>query len=236
MTGISINPSIMRPIADFTLFLAPLIALIMYFYFRKRNGSGFSRLLIYSFIAGGAGVVLLLAAEAISAKLGLSELGSLKRILFFSFITIGGSAEFGKFIIFRYFIVEKKEIRKPIDAITFSIMTALGFATVALLFFAFNLFNIQIHFPSTLYAFIFVPANILFSVIMGFFVGMAKFLNARIVYSLTGLFGALFFHGIFNFCLLTSDFKLLSLFSFGSTLIVFILGLKAAYTVPEPSN
>ena len=236
MTGISPNTGFMRPIATITIGLAPLIAIFMYIYFRKRNDSGFSRLLLFSFLAGGAGVLVLLAAETISAWLGLSELLSLKRILFYSFITIGGSAEFGKFIILRYFILEKKEIRKPIDAITFSIMTALGFSTFALLFFSFNLFNIQAHFPSTLYAFIFVPANILFSVILGFFVGMAKFLNARIVYSLTGLIGAVFFHGIFNFCLLTSDFKLLSLFSFGSTVIVLILGLKAAFTVPEPSN
>jgi len=236
LTGISLKTSLMRPIATITLGLAPLIAIFMYIYFKKRSDSQFSRLLLFSFLAGGAGVLILMAAETISGMFGLNELLSLKRILFYSFITIGGSAEFGKFIILRYFIIDKKEIRKPIDAITFSIMTALGFSTVALLFFIFNLFNIKANFPATLYAFVFVPANILFSVIMGFFVGMAKFLNARIVYSMTGLIGAVFFHGIFNFCLLTNDFKLLSLFSFGSTVIVLILGLKAAFTVPEPSN
>ena len=33
--------------------------------------------------------------------------------------------------------------------------------------------------------------------------------------------------------MITQDFKLLSLFAFGSTVIVFILGIKAALTEPE---
>ena len=226
----------MKPIAYFTLAIAPLIAIGMYLYFARHNEKGFIRILLFSFLAGGAGVLILLIAEALSQRLGLQELGSLKRLLFYAFITIGGSSELGKYIVVRYFIMGKKEIRKPIDAITFSIMTSLGFTTCALLFFLLNHAGIKDIFPSILYVWIFVPANILFSVILGFFLGMAKFLKARIVYSLTGLFCAAFFHGIFNFCLLTADYKLLSMFSFGSIVIVFILALKAAYTVPEPSN
>ncbi|MEI7661213.1 MAG: PrsW family glutamic-type intramembrane protease [Bacteroidota bacterium] len=226
----------MRPIANLTLCIAPLIAIFMYLYFKNRSYSGFSRLQLFSFLGGGAGVLVLVASQAISYRMGLDDLGSLKRTIFYSFVTIGGSAELGKFIILRYFIVKKNLVAKPIDIINFSIMTSLGFSTLALLFFVCNLFNIQTHFPPTLYAFIFVPANILFSVIMGFFVGMARFLKVRFVYSLTGLVGAVFFHGIFNFCLLTSDFKLLSLFSFGSTIIVLVLGMKAAVSLPERSN
>ena len=226
----------MRPNANITLIIAPLVAVVMYLYFRKRASAKFSHLLLLSYLAGGAGILLFLAAEAISYRLGLNDLGNLKRTLFYSFITIGGSAELGKFIVLRYFFVNKDEIRKPMDVITFSIMIALGFSTLALFLFAFNVFGIRLQLPPILYAYIFVPANILFSVIMGFFVGMAKFLKARIVYSLTGLMGAVFFHGIFNFCLLTSDFKLLSVFSFGSTIIVFVLGIKAAMSITESSD
>jgi hypothetical protein len=53
------------------------------------------------------------------------------------------------------------------------------------------------------------------------------------MFTLTGLFGAAFFQGLFIFTLVTQDFKLLSLFAFGSTIIVFILGIKAAMTEPE---
>jgi len=225
----------MRPIVFLTLGFAPIIALGMYLYFTNRHGKSFGMLLLKAFLAGAFGIVVLLAAELLSTILGLNELRNLKRVLFFSFITIAGGSELGKFIFYRYFIIPKNEVNKPLHGITFSIMTALGFSTVALVFFILNPFGTSAAFPATLYAFIFVPANILFSVIMGFFVGMSKFLKTRVVYSLTGLVGAAFFHGIFNFCMITQDFKLLSLFSFGSTVIVFILGMKAAFTEPEQS-
>jgi len=215
---------------------APFLALIIFLYLNRRDNRDLSRLLVHSFIAGMAGVILLILAELISVKLGLGSLRSLKRIIFYSFITIGGSSELGKFIVFRYYIIKKKQITRPVDAITLAVMTSLGFTTVALILFIINFMGIRENFPPTLYTFVFVPANIMFSVIMGFFVGMAKFLKTRIVFSLTGLVGAAFFHGIFNFCMLTNDFRLLSLFSFGSTAIVLVLGLKAAFTNPAQSQ
>lgn len=223
----------MRPIAYITLTFAPVIAIGIYLYFAQRYNKSFLRLLIKSFVAGAAGILVFLAAELICSWLGLNDPRSLKRTLFYSFITVGGSSELAKFILLRYFIIPDKLIDRPIHGVTFSVMTALGFSTLFLLFYALDPFGTQQIFPSTLYTFIFVPGNILFAVIMGFFVGMAKFLKTRVVFSLTGLLGAAFFHGLFNFCLITHDFKLLSLFSFGSTVIVFILGLKAAYTQPE---
>jgi len=215
---------------------APFLALIIFLYLNRRDNRDLSRLLVHSFIAGMAGVILLILAELISVKLGLGSLRSLKRIIFYSFITIGGSSELGKFIVFRYYIIKKKQITRPVDAITLAVMTSLGFTTVALILFIINFMGIRENFPPTLYTFVIVPANIMFSVIMGFFVGMAKFLKTRIVFSLTGLVGAAFFHGIFNFCMLTNDFRLLSLFSFGSTAIVLVLGLKAAFTNPAQSQ
>jgi RsiW-degrading membrane proteinase PrsW (M82 family) len=214
---------------------APLLALIIYLYFRNRADRAFAQTLVRSFMAGIAGIIILVIAEYLTSTFNFHYLTSLKRILFYSFITVGGSSELGKFIVLRYYIIPKKQARKPIDAITFSIMTSLGFSTVAMVLFMMDFSGIRSNFPPTLYAVFIVPANILFSVIMGFFVGMAQFLKARIVFSMTGLFGSAIFHGIFNFCMLTMDYKLLSLFSFGSMLIVLVLVLKAALTNPEQS-
>ncbi len=225
----------MRPLAYITLFFAPAIAIAIYLYCIKRYEKAFLKLLIKSYLAGVLGISVLLVAEFIGSWLGLNDVRSLKRTLFYSFITIGGSAELGKFLFFRYLIVPDKRVDRPIYGIVFSVMTALGFATIFLVFYAINIFGIQQIFPSTMYTMIFVPANILFAVVMGFFIGMAKFLKARIAFYLIGLLGAAFFHGMCNFCLITHDFKLLSLFSFGSIVIVFILGIKASYCKPDPS-
>jgi len=223
----------MRPIAFFTLAFAPVVALAMYFYLGRKYGKAFQKVLIQSFLAGLLGVSVLAAAKILSTLLGLNELRSLKRLMFYSFITVGFASELGKFILYRYYIIPKKVIDKPIHGITMSVMAALGFCTLALPGFMLNLFPTHPSFPVTLYTFVFVPANIMFAVVMGFFVGMGKFIKTYFMFTLTGLFGAAFFQGLFIFTLVTQDFKLLSLFAFGSTVIVFVLGIKAAVTEPE---
>jgi RsiW-degrading membrane proteinase PrsW (M82 family) len=223
----------MRPITYFTLAFAPAVALGMYLYLGRKYGKSFQKVLIQSFIAGMLGVSVLAAAKVLSSLLGLNDLRNLKRLLFYSFITIGLASELGKFILYRYYIIPKKAVDKPIHGITMSVMTALGFCTLGLPFFMLHLFTTQPPYPETLYSFIFVPANIIFAVVMGFFVGMGKFIKTFFTFTLTGLFGAVVFHGLFIFALIAPDFKLLSLFAFGSTVIVFILGIKAAVTEPE---
>lgn len=224
----------MRPVVYLTLGFSPLIAGIIWAYFARRNGKDFRALLVRSFFFGMLGIAMLFAAQYLSSLLGLNELRNLKRILFYSFVTVGFSSELGMYLIFRFLILPKECIDKPIHGITFSIMVALGFSTARLVYYFLDPMGIRDLFPSALYSFVFVPANMMFAVIMGFYSGMAKFVKSRFVYSLTGLFAAAFFHGLFNFCLLTKDFKLLSLFAFGSTIIVFILGIKASYTEAEP--
>jgi len=225
----------MRPLAYTTLFFAPVLAIVIYLYCIKRYEKSFLKLLITSYLAGMLGISVLLAAAYLGSWLGLNDVRSIKRTLFFSFITIGGSAELGKFLFLRFMVIPNKLVDRPMYAILFSIMAALGFSTVFLLLYSINIFGAQQIFPSTMYTMVFVPANILFAIVMGFFIGMAKFLKARIAFYLIGLLGAAFFHGMFNLCLITHDFKLLSLFSFGSMIIAFILGLKASYCKPEPS-
>jgi len=223
----------MRPVAFITLAFAPVIAIGIYIYLGQKYGKAFKKVLIQSFLCGIAGVLILAAAKFLSTVLGLNNLTNLKRTLFYSFVTIGFASELGKFLLYRYYIIPKKTIDRPIHGVTMSVMVSLGFCTIALLSFMLDPFHTQALYPYTLYAFIFVPANIIFSIIMGFFVSMGKFIKTYFMFALTGLFGAVFFQGLLIFTLITQDFKLLSLFAFGSTAIVFILGIKAALTEPE---
>jgi RsiW-degrading membrane proteinase PrsW (M82 family) len=225
----------MRPITYITLAFAPLIFLAFYLYLGRKYGKPFQKVMIQSFVAGMLGISVLIIAKILSTLLGLNELRSLKRLLFYSFITVGFASELGKFILYRYYIIPKKAVDLPIHGITMSIITTLGYCTLAIPMFMMDFYNTTQLYPATLYTFILVPANIMFAVVMGFFVGMGKFIKTYMTFSLTGLLGATFFHGLFIFTLLTSDFKLLSLFAFGSTVIVFILGIKAALTEPEPN-
>ncbi len=223
----------MGAITYFTLVFAPVMALFLYFYLGKKYDSHFGSLILKGYLAGMISAFIYFLAFTMYRALGLTEISGLKRMLMFSFVIIGFSSEFSKFILYRYYIIPKKEIDRPIHAITFSVILALGFSTLTQVFFFLNLFELQSYYPSVMYSYVNVPSNLIFAIIMGFFVGMSRFINAKFIYSIIGLFGATFFHGIFKFCLVTKDFKLLSLFAFGSSLIVLVLIIKALFTNPE---
>ena len=109
----------------------------------------------------------------------------------------------------------------------FSVMIALGFTTVTVLLFVFQLYDNNPPYPRNMYLFLAAPSNIIFAVVMGFFVGMSKFMESKFSYAIFGLLGAGFFNGLFKFCLITHDYKLLNLFAFGAALVVMVLIIKA---------
>ena len=129
----------MKPITYMALSIAPATALIMYLYLLLRNNKQFGYLLIKAYIAGALAILVLLLSDFISGKLGLTTIRGLEQTLIYSFITVGLGSELGKFLVFRYYILHKPEVDTPIHGIAFSVMTGLGFATVALFLFVFNL-------------------------------------------------------------------------------------------------
>jgi protease PrsW len=223
----------MGAVVYISLLFAPVMAFAIYFYLKNRYDANFSVLLTRSYLAGILSTLIYLAVFLIAKWSGLANPVTLKRMLFFSFFVAGFGSEFSKFIFFRYYVIPHPVIDKPIHAITFSVMTALGFSTITQIYFLCDFFELQSYYPSVMYAFVNVPSNLIFSIIMGFFIGLSRFVNAKMIYSVIGLFGAAFFHGIFKFCLLAKDYKLLSLFAFGSAIIVLVLIIKALFTNTE---
>lgn len=217
----------MNPCSIIALFIAPALAFLMFLFFRSRIDNKCISCLIKSFIGGFLSVILLVIVHLIIAHFGYDDLRTLKRITFYSFIVIGGSSELGKFIILRYYILPQNQAKNPFAGITYSVMISLGFATSALILFVFNILDNQHFFPINFYSLTFAITQIIFGVLMGFFVSISIVRNPKFVYAVSGLFTAFFFHGFFVFCVLTRDYKLLSVFSFGALLIMFILVYKA---------
>jgi protease PrsW len=207
--------------------ITPAIALIFYIYLLLRNNKKFGILLIKSFFAGAIGSVVLLLSLYFANLAGLSSFSSLFDTLLYSFVFMGFGAELGKFLVFRFYVLPKPEVDTPIHGITFSVMTALGCTTVTVFLFVFNLFEPMPRYPMNMYLLLAAPSNILFAIVLGYFVGMSKFVESRFIYALAGLMAASFFNGLFKFCLITHDYKLLNIFAFGSALIIIILIIRA---------
>lgn len=220
----------MQSITFLSMGIAPAIGLLTWFYLRRTRSGEFSRNILTLLILGAFGASLFIVAACLSDLLGINALKNLKRIIFFSFLTLAASAETGKFLALWYGTSGRGGETSPLDSIVFSGMVSAGYATVVVPLFVFNFCGIAYYLPLNLFIYAYIPANLIFAVILGFFTGISPHSSARGLYSLTGLLNSILFHGIFAFCILTRDYKLLSMFAFGSMMVMFLLVMKAFFT------
>lgn len=180
--------------------------------------------LITGFILGMFSILIVLLFQYIAKRFGLDNFTNIRRIIFYSFVVMGLGSELGKYLILRYYSFPKTNFNGPLDSIVYSIMIAMGFSFIGnILYFTLPVYNEV----DILYSYTVIPANLFFAVILGFFIGMGKSRENKFVDSMTGLFGASFFHALFNFCFITEDYRLLLFLSIGAFVIVIMLYYKA---------
>jgi len=214
-----------------SVLLAPLMGLLLFFYVRYRFKRGDIALFYRSYFWGILSVIIPAIIYLILYIQGYTALSNLRRILFYSFVGIGFGQEFGKFIILRYLVLPSSYFRGPSDGILYSLM--INFGSLSLLSILSLILFPEIP-PYILIANVFV--SIIFAVLMGFFVGMGKVRHNRFVDSSTGLIGAAFFHGSYQFIIETRDFKLMVMFLAGSAIITLLLLFKSISISDEVKN
>ncbi len=85
-------------------------------------------------------------------------------------------------------------------------------------------------------AFTAVPAHATFGILMGYFMGKAKFSNKRISLNLLGLLLATIFHGAYDFFLFINFIPGISIGAFVSLIIGIVLSKKAIKRHQNSSN
>jgi len=106
--------------------------------------------------------------------------------------------EIVKFLVVRYYCYTRKLFDEPLDGIIYTVTVSMGFATIE------NIGYVMQHGYSVAFArmFLAIPAHAAFGVMMGYFIGKAKFnVEKRNVYFLQGIFWAVLFHGTYDFFL-----------------------------------
>lgn len=182
------------------------------------------KLIIHAVLFGLlASVPLLLLNEGTILK-GIYELRNLKRTGFYSFVVVGFGSELGKFILLRYYFQRQKSFRTAFDGILYALLIGLSFSIVTLPLFMSGWLQGP---ANTVFLITYPIANIAFAVILGFFVGLGKQRQNRIVDSLTGLGAASFFHGFYFFINLTNEYLIYALFGGGLIVIAGLLFLKS---------
>jgi RsiW-degrading membrane proteinase PrsW (M82 family) len=186
------------------LAVAPGVAICLFIYAKDKYNKEPTRLLIGSFIRG---VLCTLPAIAIQMLLhvNLDEVKQLPwwKVAVFAFGVVAISEELCKYVAVKWYAWRKPEFDEPFDGIVYAVMVSMGFATLE------NIGYVYEHGVATgiMRMFLAVPAHATFGVLMGYYMGLAKFsLGAQQTkYLLLSRFWPIVFHGSYDFFLFVGD-------------------------------
>lgn len=205
--------------------VAPAFIIILYIYFKDKYEKEPKRLLIYNFLLGAIVSIIITSIlyYAFDIVLPLPNKTSVFQQFVKAFFVVGLVEEFSKYIIIRYFAQPNKAFNEPFDGIVYAVMVSMGFAATENIFYV-----LEGGYPTALVrAFTAVPAHATFGILMGYFMGKAKFSNNRIALNLYGLLLAIIFHGAYDFFLFIDFVPGIWIGAFVSLFIGVILSRKA---------
>lgn len=179
-----------------------------------------------SILFGLAGVLLLFVASYLIELRWHGNLNNMRRKAFFVFVVTAFSAELGMFALLRMVLYNLPSFKGPIEGIIYSVFIGLGFSTFASPLFIYGIVGPAI--PNmTAFLVIYPFANIVFAIVLGFFVGMGKLRKNTLIDQTTGLFLATFLHGMFYFSFITTDIRLFIVTIIGFLIVSVTLWIRA---------
>lgn len=211
----------------FSIALAPVIAIVMFIYFRDKYDREPWRWLLFAFGLGMISLAFPVFFENFIDRFGIRESRNLWKTIVYAFLGVGFSEEIAKFAVLRLFVYKKKYYDEPMDGIVYSVMISMGFATLENVMYVFN--SSTPWQTGVLRAFTAVPAHAVFAVILGYYLGKAKFTYSfrRTGVLIKGLLAAMFIHGIYDVFLFYSRYSSynLDLFAFATLIAGVVISL-----------
>jgi RsiW-degrading membrane proteinase PrsW (M82 family) len=210
---------------------APGVAIGVYIYLKDKHEREPIGQLVLAFFFGVLGVFLtLLVSKGLSKFITIDE-KNLTELAVHAFLIVALVEEFSKFIFVRGVLFRNSHFNEPFDGIVYSVMVGMGFATFEnILLVSQGGMGVGI-----LRMFTAVPAHAGFAVLMGYFVGKAKFEHRKGYYSLYALIVATLFHGAYDYFLFVSSMPGIFVGAFAMLLIAFVLSRRAIQLHQEVS-
>jgi RsiW-degrading membrane proteinase PrsW (M82 family) len=186
----------MDALSLFALALAPGAAIALYIYLKDKHEREPLLLLLICFLYGVLSTVLTLAISLPVNLFIITKDGDVVEQFFNAFFKVALIEEFSKFIFVRFILYNNKNFNEPFDGIVYAVMVSMGFATLENVIYVF-----QYGFATgILRMFTAVPAHATFGVMMGYFLGRAKFSQQKqLSLSITALLAATAFHGSYDY-------------------------------------
>ena len=214
--------------------VAPVLFILIYIYIHDKYDKEPPALLIGSFLLGAvlSVVVVFLLYFVTGNFTGVTDKYSIWQQFIHAFVGVALTEEFSKYIVVRYYAQTKAAFNEPYDGIIYAVMVSMGFAcTENILYVVDGGYEVAV-----LRAFTAVPAHATFAILMGYYMGKAKFSNKRMLLNTTGLLLAVIFHGAYDFFLFISFVPGISIGAFISLVIGIILAKKAIKLHQDNSN
>lgn len=207
-----------------SLALAPGIAIGIYIYLKDSHEREPILLLLLSFLYGGFSTAVTYAISYPIHLFFLTENANVLDQFYNAFFKVALIEEFSKFIFVRFILYPNKNFNEPFDGIVYAVMVSMGFATVENLIYVFE----QGFVTGVLRVFTAVPAHATFAVIMGYFLGKAKFSRTQSSYfSTLALIAPTLFHGTYDYFWFISYVPGLWIGGLASLAVGFILSRRA---------
>lgn len=183
-----------------SLALAPGIAIGLYIYLKDKHEREPVGLLIQSFFFGAISIVITLILSLVIDLFVTINEEDVSEQAVHAFFIVALVEEFSKFIFVRGVLYRNKNFNEPFDGIVYSVMVGMGFATFE------NVVYVIDNGLGTavLRMFTAVPAHAIFAILMGYYLGKAKFEHKKSYYSIYALAVATLFHGAYDYFLFIS--------------------------------
>ncbi len=193
------------------LALAPAAAIIWYIYTKDEYEREPAGLLFVAFLLGIVSIIPALIGGALGEHLGYGTSTNVFVTAIYAFIVVAFSEELAKFIFLRGYLFRKSDFNEPFDGIVYAVMVGMGFAAFEnVVYVAQGGVGVAL-----LRMFTAVPAHAAFGVIMGYYVGMARFDERnRNRLLIKGLFWAVVAHGAYDFFLMQKSLEALGVVAF----------------------
>lgn len=209
-----------------SLAIAPSLAFGVFIFWRDKFDREPIHLLIGCFFFGALACIPAAVMEVFlddwiePAQYGLPGL-FISAFLFVALIEEGW-----KFLFTNFFAYRRNAFNEPYDGITYAVMVSLGFATLENIIYVLE-GGVEVALYRMITA---VPAHVTFGVVMGYFMGLAKFHKHSGRYRLAGLGGAVLLHGFYDFALFsTAQLPLMIIGALLSLILGVILSLRAIH-------
>jgi len=206
------------------LFVAPLFLFFFIFYLKFKFKIHNYKNILLALVLGLFSSLLLIFSFKLYAISDFDQIGKTQHNIFFAFVIIAFISELGKFLVLFYGFFKKKNFGGPVESIIYSLFISIGFTISSSILYVTGFIN---PIDNILFLYLYGISNLIFAILLGFFVGLGKSRQNVLIDSITGLLTATFFHGLLIFCILTRNYSFLLIVLFVSIILSGILIVKS---------